>query len=209
VVSNGAINSAISSYGDVSDAFAFSYTELGNTFYVISFPTAKKTWVFDTVNGVWHEWAYWSPNNEFEHHLANCYLYVDGWHVIGDRQSGKLYRLSRDYLDDAGTSIHRVRTTQFLSSGFQELTVNSVELLCEVGKGQVSGTGEDPQIMLRYSQDGGYTWSHELWRSLGKLGNYAQRITWNRLGSGREWLVEFHVFDKIKTALIAADADIT
>lgn len=205
IVSTEAINSAISEYSIVSDAIAFSYSELGHTFYVISFPTAKKTWVFDISTEGWHELAYWSVTNEFEHHLASCYATVGGWHIVGDRRSGKVYRLSRDYHDDAGTLIRRLRSTPFLHSGFAEVEISALELLCEVGKGTLTGTGSDPQISLRYSNDGGYTWSSEISRSLGTMGQYGKRVRWNRLGSAREWQLEFVVHDPVPVAIIDAE----
>jgi hypothetical protein len=56
-VSTHAIEYAIQSYGDVTDAIAYTYQQEGHMFYVLTFPTANKTWVFDVTTGLWHERA--------------------------------------------------------------------------------------------------------------------------------------------------------
>jgi hypothetical protein len=43
--------------------------------------------------------------------------------------------------------------------------------------------GSDPQVMLRFSDDGGHTWSNEHWKSMGKIGRYGYRTIWRRLGA--------------------------
>ena len=59
---------------------------------------------------------------------------------------------------------------------------------CVVTKSPVSGgsncfpEGADPQVMLRWSDDGGHTWSNEHWAKMGKIGQYFSRVLWRRLG---------------------------
>jgi hypothetical protein len=42
--------------------------------------------------------------------------------------------------------------------------------------------GTNPQVMLRWSDDGGHTWSNEHWKSMGMIGEYGKRVLWRRLG---------------------------
>lgn len=42
--------------------------------------------------------------------------------------------------------------------------------------------GVNPQVMLRWSDDGGHTWSNEHWKSMGRIGKYGYRTIWRRLG---------------------------
>jgi len=46
--------------------------------------------------------------------------------------------------------------------------------------------GADPQVMLRWSDDGGHTWSNEHWRSMGQIGQTGYRTIWRRLGYDAE-----------------------
>ena len=72
-----------------------------------------------------------------------------------------------------------------------------------------TGRGSDPQMVMRYSHDGGHSWSNEITRSVGRIGEYAKRIQWNRLGIGSEWLFEFTFVEPIEYAIIGASASIS
>jgi len=66
----------------------------------------------------------------------------------------------------------------------------------------------NPQIMLRWSDDGAHTWSNELWRTMGKLGAYKSRVKFYRLGRAKKKRVyEFRITDPIKVAIIAGNID--
>lgn len=51
-------------------------------------------------------------------------------------------------------------------------------------------TIEDPNVFLRWSNDGGRTWSAERWSSAGLQGDYKKRVIWNRLGRARNRVFE-------------------
>ena len=62
--------------------------------------------------------------------------------------------------------------------------------------------------MLRWSDDGGHTWSSEHWTSMGKLGEYATRTFWRRLGMTvklRDRVYEISGTDPVKIAIMAAE----
>ncbi len=67
--------------------------------------------------------------------------------------------------------------------------------------------GVDPQITMRYSDDGGKTWSNTFSRSMGRMGEYSARIYWNRLGTGRDRVFEFTGSDAVKVVLTGASFD--
>lgn len=45
------------------------------------------------------------------------------------------------------------------------------------------GFGNDEKLQMRYSDDGGYTWSNWISRGLGAVGEYGRRVVFDRLGS--------------------------
>jgi hypothetical protein len=68
--------------------------------------------------------------------------------------------------------------------------------------------GIDPQVMLRWSDDGGHTWSNSHWRSMGKTGAYSTRVIWRRLGMTlklRDRVYEVSATDPIKIAIMGAE----
>jgi hypothetical protein len=65
--------------------------------------------------------------------------------------------------------------------------------------------GVSPQAMLRWSNDGGSTWSNEHWVNIGKLGKYKNRAIWRRLGTARDRVFEVVVTDPIKAVIVSAN----
>ena len=70
----------------------------------------------------------------------------------------------------------------------------------------------DPQVMLRWSDDGGHTWSNEHWASMGKIGEYNRRVIWRRLGMTtklRDRVYEISGSDPVKIAIMGAELTAT
>ena len=65
--------------------------------------------------------------------------------------------------------------------------------------------GADPQAMLRWSNDGGSTYSNEHWTTIGKIGKYKNRAIWRRLGTARDRVFEVVVSDPINAVIVSAN----
>lgn len=65
--------------------------------------------------------------------------------------------------------------------------------------------GANPQAMLRWSNDGGSTWSSEHWTSIGAQGRYLNRAIWRRLGFARDRVFEVSVSDPVKCVIVSAN----
>ena len=65
--------------------------------------------------------------------------------------------------------------------------------------------GYDPQAMLRWSNDGGSTWSNEHWTSIGRIGRYTNRAIWRRLGFARDRIFEVAISAPVKAVIISAN----
>lgn len=73
---------------------------------------------------------------------------------------------------------------------------------------ELSATTMDPRVMLRWSDDGGHTWSNEHWRSMGRIGQYGYRTIWRRLGMTmklRDRVYEVSGTDPVKIAITGAE----
>ena len=62
-----------------------------------------------------------------------------------------------------------------------------------------------PQAMLRWSDDGGSTWSKEHWVTIGQTGKYQNRAIWRRLGTARDRVFEVVVTDPVKAVIVSAN----
>jgi hypothetical protein len=210
IVSDDSLNAEIATYDNISDAIACTYTDRGRIIYQISFPSQQKTWAYDQTTGAWTERAYYSSyyNENIDHLIQYTALWANRYLACG-YQSGKIYILDRDYFDDNGDPIHRRRETAPLSIEGKLVGVDKLELRMTTGKATSTGLGSDPQISMRYSNNGGYTWSDYIQRSMGKIGEYGKPIIWNRLGTGTEWVFEFTLTEPIDFSMVEAFVSIS
>ena len=75
-----------------------------------------------------------------------------------------------------------------------------------VGVGNANEPGVDPQMMMRFSDDGGHTWSYVLPRSVGLRGRYNTQVQWHRCGMARNKVFEVFWTDPVRIALMDAFA---
>jgi len=283
-VSTHAVEWQIQQYGNMSDAIAYTYQQDGHAFYVLIFPSANTTWVYDVATSLWHERGAFI-NGSFTRHRSNCQMSFNNEIVVGDHELGNIYAFDLNVFSDNGAPQKWLRSWRALPTGANDLKrsahhslqldaetgaiANDVttpiiiedisdpndELLTEDGdvlaweyagtdslltesgdiivqedgsfmyydgapsvvggailiqKGQATAIAIDPQVMLRWSDDGGHTWSNEHWRSMGKTGTYGTRVIWRRLGMTlklRDRVYEVSGTDQTKIAIMGAELE--
>jgi hypothetical protein len=209
-VSTHAVEYAIAQYGNLADAIAYTYQQEGHAFYVLTFPTGNATWVYDVATQAWHERAGWD-NGAFMRHRSNCQCNFGGNIIVGDYENGNIYRFDLDVFADNGGIQKWLRSWRALPTGQNNLkrtAHHSLQLDCQSGVGLVTGQGDNPQVMLRWSDDGGHTWSNEHWSPMGKIGQYFHRVFWRRLGMTlklRDRVYEVSGTDPVKIAIVGAE----
>jgi hypothetical protein len=209
-ISTHAVEWQIQQYADLSDAVAYTYQQDGHSFYVLIFPSANTTWVYDAATQAWHERAGF-VNGAFTRHRSNCQMAFNNKIVVGDFENGNIYAFDlEDYSDNGGVQ-KWLRTWRALPTGQNNLTrtsQHSLQLDIESGTGLVTGQGSDPEVMLRWSDDGGHTWSNEHWAKMGKIGEYYRRVFWRRMGMTlklRDRVYEVSGTDPVKIAIMGAE----
>ena len=213
-ISTHAVEYAIQSYATISDAIGYTYQQDGHSFYVLLFPTGDATWVYDVATGGWHERARFE-NGQFYRHASNCQMNYNGEIVVGDYDNGNLYAFDLDVYADNGNPQKWLRSWRALSSDQNTLkrtAQHSLQLDCETGVGLATGQGSNPQAMLRWSDDGGHTWSNEHWTSMGAIGSFGTRAIWRRLGMTekiRDRVYEVSGTDPVKVAIVGAELSIS
>lgn len=193
---------------NVSNALAWTYQLEGHEVYVVTFPSIGAnglTWAFDNTTGLWHKWLYRNNENEFERHRGNCCAFFNQQVLVGDYQNGKIYQLGRNFYTDDGQTIRRIRRAPHITSDLQRQYFHELQIQFQPGVGLSTGQGQDPQAMLRWSNDGGSTWSNEYWTTIGKQGKYLNRAIWRRLGFSRDKVFEVSISDPVKAVIISAN----
>lgn len=223
-ISTHAIESEIQSYTRIDDAIGYCYQQEGHAFYVITFPTANKSWAYELATGQWHELAWTDLNGKFNRHRANCCAFAYGKNVIGDWQNGGLLALDPNVFTDNGLPIVRLRTFPHLLQDGDR--VNYIQFIVDVQVGTLSsigGGGSDfnndfnddfgpssqpdvglPTLSLRWSDDRGVSYGNALTQIMGEGGNYLAQLSFRRLGMARDRVFEVSWSSPIRTALNGA-----
>jgi len=215
-MSTHAVEHAIQGYGDVTDAFCFTYTWEGHKMIVLTFPSVPHTWVFDVSTKLWHErdsrttGARTADNAiSIGRWRGNCAIEIFDKVLIGDYNSGAIGYLDWDNQTEYGSPIQCLMHSSPVHEDRMRIYMNRLELDMQVGTSDASGQGSDPQVLLRWSKDGAQTWSMvQPPRSLGKVGEYTKRIRWLNLGQGYQFVFELIITDPVKRVLIGTHADV-
>jgi hypothetical protein len=89
-------------------------------------------------------------------------------------------------------------------SGDDLLTESDYSILIS----QSTTQGANPLVSLRWSDDGGHTWSSYHTKSMGRIGEFGPRVLWRRLGMTqklRDRVYEVSGTDPVKIAIMGAE----
>lgn len=209
-VSTIAISRQIGALTLVDDAIGHCFSIEGQNFYELTFPSASKTFCYSENSDHWFNLSSGIAGGR---HRVNSLVYAYRRNLIGDVDSGNLYEWNIDTYTDAGNPIVRVRDTgpltgELLGAPGKRIEMDRFELIMETGTGVLSGQGSDPVIMLQLSDDGGRTFSTEIWGKVGALGNFQYRVEWTGLGSFFERIIRIKTSDPVFFTIHSANADL-
>ncbi len=217
-VSSKALEKVLSDYqrtSTIDDAEGFAYQQEGHLFYVLRFPIANATWVYDVTlasQGVpaalcWHRRSYWDGAKE-NVWKPRVHTYAFGKHLTADAVSGTISVMDVTFGTEAdGSVIRRVRIPPplYVDSRQSRLFISRFEPLFEPGLGTVATPS--PTVMLRVSRDT-KTWSNQRTADAGAMGKYSTRTYWLRNGSSTlVWVPEVVVTDPVPWRLIGCEYD--
>ena len=205
VISTPEIDSAMSKLSATKNAFGFCYKQDSHHFYVLTFPQGRKTFVFDITTGIWSTRESKTDNYQHDRWRPEGHGYFNNKHYVGSFLDGQFYTLDLDTFTDDGNYINCQRTTAPVHKNHTALTFDEVTLDLEGGFGSQT---DQATIMMRYSDDGGKTWSNELQAETGLLGQYGYKARWYQLGDSYERMFEFRTTDSFFTAWLACYANV-
>lgn len=221
-ISTFAIENTFSKYGTVNDAIGFCYQEKGHTFYVLTFPTADATWVWDESSELWHQRASlllpldtgYIEDGNLHAVVYNVGNNAYGKIVVGEASTGALYQLTAASQTDVNsTPITRIRSFPHLLNSLKRVSYSQFIADMAVGEddGTMTGDGSSsanpPVVSLRWSDDRGRTYGNYVQQSLGAVGQYLTNIQFQRLGLGRDRVFELSWSVPAVTALNGAWVD--
>ena len=193
-LTNPTILSIWRTYSRLDDATAFTYQEAGHTFYVLTFPTANRTWVYDMTTELWHE----RMRGQVGRIRASSYIYFNGQHIVGDFENGNIYSMSIGTYKDNTDYILRYFTTPHVAENGETIRHNFLDLDMEMGVGLVSGQGVTPDLWMDYSDDGGHSFNNKRYASMGIGGNFSNKISWPFLGNSSNRIYRVGTSEPVK-----------
>jgi hypothetical protein len=209
VVSTPAVSHAIAQYPVTQDAVGYTYQEDTHEFYVLTFPTADRTWVFDgsvPLEYAWTQRLSYDPYAQAWHrHRSSAFMNFAGMRIVGDYQNGSLYQLTRSAYTDAGWPLLARRRAPYVwdKGPRGRVFLSSLQLEFAPGQGSASGLGQNPVANLRISRDG-TTFGQQWPAPMGAMGRFKTRTLWRRLAMGRNNLFEVDVIAPVNRDLIGA-----
>jgi hypothetical protein len=204
VVSTPDLDSLFFQYTGIGNATAFSYRQNGHDFYQINFSEQGATWLYDATSDAWSSLVSFGMTG----HIGQFGSQFQYQNIISDINTGNLYILDPLVYTDNGQTIIRELVTPhfFQGNSFNKLHVYRLRLDMELGVGLTTGQGQNPQVMLNVSRDGGFTWGNALTTSFGAQGQFLKRAEWRRLGVSRNYVYKFTISDPVKVVMISAAA---
>jgi hypothetical protein len=207
-ISNHALENVLSTYSTVSDCVAYCYMQQGHSFYVMNFPSADATWVYDLASRAWHERCY-LDNAGVEHmQLSTMHAFAYGKNVVNDWRNDNLYALDLNAYTDNGQLIKRVVGFPRQIDIDNDVRVVFKHLILELDAGETLIPTDTPEITLRWSDDKGKTWSNGLVQPLGTAGRYSSVIKFLRLGISRNRVFQVEWATNGFVAIAAAYVDV-
>lgn len=206
-ISNSDIENIFSNLNEVSDAVGLTYMIDGHPMYQITFPSAARSFLYDASTTFWSEVQTGIAVTARDR--ANIGIVFDSKNYVADTSTGNIYELDPEVYDDNGDIIKRQVVSRHVRMDGNEFSISEVTLEMETGVGLEDGQGEDPQIMMQISRDGGRTFGPERWKSIGRRGEYKRRVTWDRCGAARDFVFRWTMTDPVKFIITNGEAVVT
>ena len=194
----------------VEDALSEVMVVDGKPLWVMSFPLANRTFVYNVAQDDWSEWGSWDTDTaQYRRFIGNSYAYAKAWgfHVVGDYRNGKLYKMSRDYHNDNGAIMRSVRRTGFITHN-TTMRKRSNKIRLRLKRSVANTSVETPNMMVRWREKKG-PWSNTRHVSLGEVGEHDIWVELNQLGMYRSRQYEFIHTDNTDWILADGFEDIT
>jgi len=135
-----------------NDAAVDSISIDGRNFFMLTFPSAKKTFVYDETVGAWYEWGRWNGDRYLDF-IASNYTHARDWnlHLMASKSTGKIYQLSSDYHTDDEEPIRTRLLTGHVNYG-SDMTLKSSKgfvLRIKRGVGKYKDKYKKPYLLVR------------------------------------------------------------
>jgi hypothetical protein len=201
-----------------SGAIAYPEVHDGHQFWVINFPGALNTYVYDETASqqagtpIWHQRAAWT-GSAFASYVPRFHTFIPEWgpagmHIGCDFASGSFYEVNLNYFDDNGADKKWIRVLpHFYAAGVLQFFGR---MTLEVATGTTSSATIQPTITRDYSDDRGNTFVYPIspvTGGAGVAGAYSQRVFWAGTSASRDRVFRLSGTGQYQLMLIDLDIE--
>jgi hypothetical protein len=201
-----AISHQLDKLGDLSDARSDVVRIEGQSFYILT--AQGKTFAFNENSGAWFNLSTKADESEYRFgSFVECY----GRRLCAD--GGSVLELDLDTYDNAGEVMINERilgpiTARELGLGNSRVLMSRFWLDLEAGVGLAEGQGDDPQLMVSASFDGGKSFTNESDVLLGRSGEGRLDVKWDHCESFKSMFIKVRCSDPVFLSLIGATLEV-
>lgn len=197
---------------DPTDAYGFIYKQAGKSFYVLQLSATTGDYAKSSSTLIYNiKAASWETRELLDGSAwrASGHGILGNENIVGSRLQARRLRLDLNEYQDAGQEMIRRRRSQIVHVNNKLMSFWSVIIDVEgAPDGTQDSAGADPKLKLRFSNDGGRTWSDHLIRSIGQIGETMARVRFDKLGVARNRVFEISLSDAVNLTVLGAYAEI-
>lgn len=201
-----AISHQLDILGDISDAIGGVVRIEGQSFYILSIPSGNKTFAFNEESSAWFEL---STGADEDRYIGESYVEVYGKRLIADKASGGVLELDLDTFTDNGEVrifervFGPINGTSLQAPG-ERILMSWVDIIMQMGAGIITGQGENPQLMVSASFDGGKSFTNEDDVLIGRQGEGRIKARWDHTESFYDCFVKVRCSDPVFLSMFSA-----
>lgn len=198
------IRKELQSLNIVEDAIGDIITPNGWPLYVLTFPSANRTFVYDLKQNHWLEWGNWYPQTAtYRRFRGQSYCYAEKWnkHLVGDCTLGAIYELDSNTFTDSRTTepdvevdpdiIRSSRLTGFITHDTGNRK-RCKRIRLRLKRGAANADVAAPIMQVRWREQGrAWTPTYSLDVSLGAVGQHEIFVEMTQCGTYRARQYEF------------------
>jgi len=203
---SGPYDKLFQSFTTVDDAYGDVVEMLGQVFYILTFPTEDRSFLYNVTSDSWNEIGYWNTSKAaYERFRCGYYFRAWGKHLMCDHSDGNIYEFSPDVYEDNGNIIRTLIRTGNIDHGTYQRKDNVyIDFMIQRGVGDSDDSTKDPYMGYRWRMDGD-EWGDQVWLDLGKIGlstHFAREVC---LGHYKCRQDEYDLSDKVPLTFVGAE----
>jgi hypothetical protein len=209
-LSTASIDSILFSGGldQIRLAWSVRWAENGHSFVAFTVPDIC-TVVYDFSTNLWHKRESLDRDDNLAPWRVPSMINAFSSIIVGDTYEGRIGTYSKESTYEFDKEIRGYFTTPAIDNGGKPFSVNQIQLVAQTGHVPISGQGSDPIIRMSVSKNNGLTYSPEISRKMGKIGEYEKTITWPCLGRfSRSCQLRWDISEPIQRVFVKGEIEI-